>query len=371
MKIAILVKVFPPMLGGTEIATLNIARNLGKKHDVFVITIKRKNFAKEEVINNFRVIRLSILNIPIISNFIYFLKILKILKKINPDIIHVQMLYSEALFCTFFKKFLNLPLVVSPRGTDIYISSNLYKKIVIKFILKNSDCILAQTKNQKVEIASYGIKNIVIVPNGVDLDKFKLEKSEMRRELGFKNEFLIIFVGRLHKVKGVDYLIKAMKYLVKKSENIKLLIIGDGKEKRKLKELVRDENLEENVIFKGMIENKLIPKYLTASDIFALPSISEGFPVTILEALASTLPIIASNVRGMNEIIENEKNGFLVEPKNSKKIAEKIIKLRDNEALRLKISENNMIKAREFSWENVIKRLEIAYDKALENKMIK
>ena len=277
------------------------------------------------------------------------------------------MLYSEALFSIFIKKLLTKPVVVSPRGTDIYLSSNLYKKTFIKFILKNSDCILAQTNNQKIEIEKYSKNDIIIIPNGIDSTEYNFNKTDMRLEMGFKSDdYLIIFIGRLHKVKGVEYLINAMKLIENsKIDNLKLLIIGDGTEKRKLKQLSNELKLD-NISFLGSISQKEIPRYLISSDIFVLPSLSEGFPVSIMEAFASGLPIIVSNVGGIPEIVENKVNGFIVEPKNSNQIANKINDLINDENMRIKISHNNKKKAVEFSWEKIIKRIEKAYIKAQE-----
>ena len=266
MNIAILVKVFPPSsIGGTEIATLNIAKRLGKKHDVNVITIKKKGLPEFDVKDNFKINRLSITKISIMNNLVYFFKTLSILKKIQPDILHAQMLYSEALFGVFYKKLLKIPLVVSPRGSDILLSSNFYKNNVIKFIFNNSDHVLAQTANQKNEILKITKNKVSIIQNGVDiLNFFDMDKLYLRNKLGLdQKNFILIFVGRLIKIKGVEYLIKAFNNIEESYKNVKLLIIGDGDDQENLKNISRDLKINK-ISFLGLINPEEIPKYLTA-----------------------------------------------------------------------------------------------------------
>jgi glycosyltransferase involved in cell wall biosynthesis len=100
---------------------------------------------------------------------------------------------------------------------------------------------------------------------------------------------------------------------------------------------------------------------MAASDVFALPSLSEGFPIVSLEAMASGLPIVATKVGGLPEIVEDGQNGFLVEPRNPGQIAERALLLLNNDKLRQRISGNNKEKVKEFSWENVVSRLEGLY----------
>jgi len=106
---------------------------------------------------------------------------------------------------------------------------------------------------------------------------------------------------------------------------------------------------------------------MAASDVFVLPSLSEGFPVTVVEAMASGLPIVATTIRGLPEIIKDgKKNGFLVEPKNPEQIAEKVLLVLENDKLRERISEKNKEKAKGYSWEAVIEKLERVYEYCLQ-----
>ena len=156
-------------------------------------------------------------------------------------------------------------------------------------------------------------------------------------------------------------MISAIGKISKENPNAKLLILGEGEEKENLRKFAIRLKLKDRVIFKGEIPNKEVTEYMVASDVFALPSLSEGFPVTILEAMASGLPIVVTKVTGITEIIINGENGFLAEPKNTKEIAEKILLLLEDEEMRERISRNNKENVKKYRWESVVERLEEIY----------
>ena len=136
-------------------------------------------------------------------------------------------------------------------------------------------------------------------------------------------------------------------------------MIGEGFQRELLEAMIRDHHLENKFILTGKIDNA--PKYLRAFDIFVLPSIKEGLPYTILEAMAAGVPIIASWVGGIPEMVENEKNGFLVLPKNPEMLAEKIAELLNNPGLAEQFIKNSQIKLAEFSLEKMINETEQIY----------
>jgi len=113
----------------------------------------------------------------------------------------------------------------------------------------------------------------------------------------------------------------------------------------------------------GKVPNEKVPEYMAAADIFVLPSLSEGFPVVIVEAMASGLPIVATNITGLPEIVHDGENGFLVEPKNPAELAERILLLLQDDELRGRIAQNNKQRAKDYTWEKVIDRLEEVYEK--------
>jgi len=372
MKIAILISIFPPKwLGGKEIATKNIAKYLARKgHQIDILTSHDKGLLKEGRENNFRVHRISY---PRIKNFgfgIFWIKLFFYLRKINFEISHSQGVLT-AIPCFLAKKILKKPYIVYCRGSDVYLPWR-FKKLIFKLILKNADAVIVLVEDMKRKLEIEKIcddKEIFVIPNGIESKKFtNSAKEKTTDELQIqKDEKIILFVGRLNQIKGIKYLIKALCIIKRVIPKTRLLIVGYGEERENLERLVKELNIEDSVIFMGKVPNEKVSKYMTASDVFVLPSLSESFGIVNLEAMACGLPIVATMVGGIPEVVKDGENGFLVEPKNPEQIAEKVLMLLKNEKLRKEISINNKEKAKKYSWENVVQKLEKIYSEVLSN----
>lgn len=369
MKIVILTAVFGiEHIGGTEIASYYIAKHLAKKgHQVHIITSGNKKLPKESMEDNFYIHRVSYPKIPSLGILYFWLKLPWYIKKVNPDVVHCQST-QMGLPCFLAKKFFKTPYVVLGQGSDIYLHWK-FKKIIHKFVFNNADKVIALTEDMKKKIQESYKKDVFVISSGINLEHFEnLSKEIARSKLKINlNEKVIIFVGSLQIVKGLKYLIEAFKIVKYKIPELKLILVGEGDERKELERLVKKNQLEKQITFMGNVLNNNIPEYMTASDIFVLPSLSEGFPLVILEAMASGLPIIATNVRGISEIIKEGENGFLVEPKNPEQIAEKILYLLPDEKLRERISLHNREKVKSYSWDFVVGDLLKIYSLCLKN----
>lgn len=367
MKIAILTAGFPPMwIGGTEIATYNMAKYLSRTgHEIHVITSLDKGLPREYVDNKFYVHRVRVMRYPILTNMTFALSSLIKIYEINPDILHCQSIFSGIAGFSI-KKVLKIPYIIYGRGSDVN-SNWILKNRVSRITLGNADSIVALSSDMKEKLAKIGGKNICIIPNGIDLENYGNQcRNEMRNKMKIRPaDKIIIYVGRLHQIKGIEYLIKALEILKVQSFDFKLLVVGYGDRKSELEKMASNLGLEDEIIFVGKVPNSDVPKYLSAADIFVLPSLSEGFPTVILEAMASGLPIIATNVGAATDIIENGKNGFLVEPKDSKEIAHKILSIFGDKDLYHNISLDNREKAKIYDWKGIVKALEIVYLRCL------
>ncbi len=205
--------------------------------------------------------------------------------------------------------------------------------------LKNSDRFLAISSNIKKELLRYEIKeiNISLIPNAVDTELFKPVNSEekiiLRKELGIEDKFVITYAGRLDKNKGVETAIFALEKILKEKENPLLLILGDGPEKINLTERVSTMNLGERVLFKGFVDD--VASYLKSSDIFIFPSLREGNPNAVLEAMSCGIPVVANSIEGIKDIISDGVEGILVYSKSPDEFAEKVLCLSRNSSLRI------------------------------------
>ena len=361
MKIILLVDLFPPKwLAGTEIASYNIAKYLAKKgHEVHVITFLDENFPKKETIDRFCIHRTPVKKIRFIGIIFYWFHIFLEIKRINPNIVHVQSI-STALPGLFSMIFLKKPYVIWGQGSDVYIPDK-FTKFISKIVLKNASIVIALSEDMKRKMNNICKReDIAILPNGIELDKFK--DLSLQKQKNDNTKKTIIFVGTLRPVKGVEYLIKAMNIIHEKLPDTDLLIVGDGPDREKMETLVQELNLQDCIHFAGKVSNEEIPVYMARADVFALPSLSEGFGIVNIEAMASGLPIVTTNVGGLPEIVINGENGFLVEPKNPEALAEKILFILSDNDLKARISMNNQMKAEIYSWDIVVKNLISIYE---------
>ncbi|KKS74216.1 MAG: Glycosyl transferase, group 1 [Candidatus Azambacteria bacterium GW2011_GWB1_42_72] len=208
-------------------------------------------------------------------------------------------------------------------------------------------------------------EKIIVIYNSLDFDNLNfLPKKEARKFIASKinnSQFIIpdsILVGaiaNLYKNKGLIYLIFAM---AKISDNhINAVIIGDGPEREILKKLIKKNNLENKITLIGYVPDAY--KYLKAFDAFVLPSVKEGQPWTILEAMAAEVPIVATNIAGIPEMIENEKSGLLVEPADSEALASAIEKMLTHPDMTQEYSQNAQTTVKEkFSLVDMIRKNE-------------
>ncbi len=206
-------------------------------------------------------------------------------------------------------------------------------------------------------------KDIVIVHSGVNLDEFSVNdeereyfKNKIRKEVGVKNEHLFLFVGNEFKRKGLDILLRSL-HIIKNEghKDFKLLVVGKDN-LNKFKKIIESYDLEDNIIFLGLVGSKL-REYYFASDVFLFPTRHDAFGLVVAEAMAAGLPVITSKFAGASEIIENGREGIVINTLDEKVWADAIIKLSSNDKLQQKISNNAKKKIKEYSWDKVFKRI--------------
>jgi glycosyltransferase involved in cell wall biosynthesis len=365
MKIAIIVSRFPPKwLAGTEIGTYNLAKHLVKRgHEIHVITSRdegQSNFDKE---NGFYVHRLAWSKIRFIGMLLFWMKFSLKIRTIKPDIVQVQDL-SMAIPALVLRQTLNIPYVVWGQNDPEY-GLNRFERITIKPKLHNADAILALTENMRLKLKNIYNTEIYIIPNGIELEKYNDVTIYSDRKTDTKN---ILFVGSLYPVKGVQYLITAMKKIHDEFPDARLIIVGDGDERERLAAQSIQLDIQKYVQFVGKVPHEKVKTFMKQADVFVLPSLSEGLPNVILEAMACGLPIVASSVDGIPDIIKNGIHGYLVEVKKPDEIAEKILILLRNDQLRNEISRTNLAEVKGYAWDSIIFKLENIYLKILKEK---
>jgi glycosyltransferase involved in cell wall biosynthesis len=357
MKIAILVQYFPPKgQAGTEIATYFMAEQLARRgHTVHVITSSSEDLTGEMVEKGFHIHRIPLNKTRILGIVLFWYAIIGTIRKIRPDLVHAQSLAS-GIPALLSKKLLKIPYAVWGQGSDVYFPKG-FLIVTPEKIIRNADAAIALTEDMKRAMQEICHRDIVVVPNGISI----VDQVEGTNDTADHGKS-ILYVGRLEPVKGVRYLIRAMKQVHDTIPYARLIIIGEGTERAMLEALSTRLGIREFVQFGGEVPHGKVLSFMQQADVFVLPSLSEGFPMVIVEALSCGLPVVASRVGGVPEIITNETNGYLVEAKDEGALAESILVLLQDEHLRKKISDANKELVKKYSWENVILKLEKIYE---------
>jgi len=259
-----------------------------------------------------------------------FLSSYKIFIKIHPDRIHAHFANNAALKGYLLSQFLEVPFGCTGHGSEILLYPEPYLK---ELILNAEPFITISQYNKKILINRYNIPEDEIKVNyvGIDTEYFH------RQGRHYPSFFSILSVTAMRKVKGVRYLIEACEKLKKKGVVFKCVIVGDGEDYDEMFKLAGDLHLEKQVVFTGPVDQGKIRDYLLNASIFVLPSLSEGIPVSIMEAMAMEVPVVATRITGIPEIIEDGENGFMFEPEYSEALAEKMLFLYENPEIVIKV----------------------------------
>tara|TARA_B100001250_G_C19817562_1_gene799597 strand:+ start:10106 stop:11263 length:1158 start_codon:yes stop_codon:yes gene_type:complete len=246
-----------------------------------------------------------------LSSILFMFKLFYIFKKDDSKIIHSE--DSSRLFSQFIAAYLTKKKFIWQLHTNCeVIKSNIYKNIFYKLV-KFGKITLLVDSNASIKSNIYKIyekKLFHLVSPGINISKFSQNKNRLKFNVQ-KGDIVFGSVGRLHPTKGFDILIKSFSKLVNdKGEKYKLFIAGDGPLKVSLKNLIEELGLSRNIILLGEVNN--IEQFLSSLNYYIQSSLNEGFPLATIEALASRIPIISTDSGGLSELIEDSKNGIMV-----------------------------------------------------------
>jgi len=368
MKVLMPVLHYWPVIGGLETWTQNIAERVSDKAEIFVVTGKVKNQPLEEVKNKVKISRVSLFSLKNLSYsspiyilttlpFIFF-KSLVLIKKKKIGLLHCQGFLSSFLGY-LLSKICQIPYIVTVQRQENK-RWHWFKLLAYK---NAKFCIAASWFIRKEYFGKIGVKNVEVIPNGIDLERFKnLNRQESRKKLGFNGEYIIMTVGRLEKVKGIDCLLKAMTTGELPRINYRLLIIGDGSERKNLESLTEKLGLKDRVKFLGQVPNKRIPEHLAAADCFVFPSLSEGFGIAVLEARAAGLPIIATIRGGVVDIVQGGIHGLSINPDEPQSISGCISRIFSEKGLAQELIQKARVGLEKYDWQNISLRVLKLYE---------
>jgi len=266
----------------------------------------------------------------------------------------------------------HVPIRIISRRVDFPLKTNVFSR---KKYTRDVDAIIAISQGVRNVLVKGGIKPgvIEVVPSGIDFSPFegRLSKDFLRNEFGFApDDFLAGIVAALEDHKGHKYLIEAASIIKRRAPKVKIIIVGKGSLEYELDQQARGLQVHDLVFFLGFRED--VPRILASLDAFVLSSYLEGLGTSILDAMASRLPVVATDVGGIPEVVVHNETGILVPPRNPEALAEALIRLHDDRALALRLGEKGYKVVHEkFSSESMACRIIAVYQRIAHRKGIK
>ena len=392
MRVGIFTESYPPLVNGVSTSILMLEHALTKLgHEVFIITVSdnKKDYVLE---NNGHILRLPSVNLANCYDYkmtsVYPIKAVNMIKKMNLDVIHSNVEFTVGIFARVVSEQLSIPLVhtyhTNWEDYTHYITKNkkllddickkLIKYLVVFFEDKTvTELIVPSNKIYNLFKDKYKFtKNIHIIQTGIETSKFYKENfnqkdiNSLKKKLGIKKkDFVVMTVSRLAKEKSVDRIINNHKELVKKYSNMKLLIVGDGPDIDKLKDEAKSLGVSDSVIFTGKVPLNDIPIYYQLGNVFVTASKSETQGLTVVEAISSSLPVVAvKDDSFVNSVIEDF-NGFVFT--DDEKYINSISKLYEDKDLYNRLSNQSRLLSADFSSEYFALKVLKVYETAIEN----
>jgi glycosyltransferase involved in cell wall biosynthesis len=358
---------FPPVRGGGGVATHYIARELCRQgYEVSVLTSHFGAQRWVETIEDIKVYRVPVLrkrrdycSVLEMATFIlssipmlFFLLLTR-----HYDLIHIFFGVPSGPLGYLAKKIFGVPYLIRMGGGDVpgfrpFQYKKLYKILTpfLNILWRNADFLVANSDGLcKMAAQVFPNLPISVIPNGVDTHRFTNGHRRVPAPV-----VRVLFVSRLIRRKGLQYLIEAIPEIARQTHYPFVInIVGDGPDKEDFVQQVHAAGVDEYVRFYGYVDHASLPQYYLDADIFVLPSLAEGMPNVVLEALGSGLPVVATRVPGSEELVQEGENGFLVEAKDADALAHALITLINHADLRERMGRGAKQMARRYTWEMV------------------
>lgn len=361
---------YPHVIGGIGIHTHKMSEDQGQMgHAVTVLT---SGFSDTKLCssNSYR-IEYFFGAVKILGNTISPELILKLFKnRYKYDIIHAHShLFFSTNICALIRRIGSAPLVITNHGIMSASApdwlNTIYLRTIGRWTLNSADMIICYTPEEKEKLVqNYFIpeSRISVISNGVDTAKFSPSDKKIPTD-----PFIILWIGRFVTGKGVEYLIRAMDTLVKQSLNINLILVGDGPDVDRIKDIIEELKIQHRIKIIKNIPYDEMPEVYQNSHIFILPSLHEGVPRTILESMSCGIPVIISDFSHLKELTEG--GGLMFPKKDAITLAKKIGYLYHNEDMRKKMGEHGRMKIiGSHSWGETVRMTLSLYQKMIDNR---
>lgn len=359
---------YPSIIGGATLHVHSMSRLQVKfGNQVTVYTSKHDDKPDTENVDGYMVFRFKPL-IKVYGNAIMPGLFFRLMANKNAyDVIHAHShVYFSTNVCALVRKFRSSPLVITMHGlisaTTPGWLSNMYQRSLGLWTLNAADRIICYTEEEKVEMIKIGVdrEKICVIHNGTDTDLFK--PSDKPRSFN-----RILFIGRLVPGKGANYLVDAFALALKSRLDLTLTMIGNGPLLATIKEKVSRLGIEDRVTIKERVLNEEMPTIYQNSDLFILPSLSEGVPRSILEAMSCGLPVICTDLPQLKSLVDG--CGMMVSAKDSRALADAILKILSGTRLAEELGAHGRERVlQSYSWEDTVRKTVMLYGEIIASR---
>lgn len=313
-------------------------------------------------------------------HYVFIPSIFKALLKEKTDIVHTHSYgYFQTTVGSFAKKLREMPLIITPHfhppwsmwgGKRRKRLRKVYDKLFAKPVIRAPDIVICHSRNEKELLSNFSLpdEKVRIIPAGVDFNRFKtIPSPDHFRDFYHIFGRIVLYAGRLASNKGLKNLVDAMPQVISEFKDTTLVLVGEDEGQRKmLEERAEKLGIKDKVVFTGHItDDEMFKSSYSACDVFILPSEYEAFGLVLLEAMACEKPCVATRVGGVPEVIDEGKNGLLVEYGNQDQLARAIIELLGDEPKRKNMGRAGRERVKDnFTWPKIVDQLEKVYKEA-------
>lgn len=384
MHIAQFTNNYLPVINGVVRSVRSFRDELSRQaHNVFIFAQETENYVDEDPF----IFRYLSMNLPLANDIPTVIPISPFMDRLLPtlklDVIHTHHPFLLGQTAAVKAQELNLPLVFTfhtqyreythyiPLPMEIV--QNFLKDAVESwmrdYMRRCQHIIIPSESMREILVKQYGLKNnFTVIPTGIDLEAYRTANGKkIRKKKHWENDIVMISVGRLASEKNWEVLLNAVALVLKDVPQFRLVLIGDGQDRKKLEDLTKELGIRKRVKFLGALAFSEIPAYMKAANLFGFASITETQGLATLEAMAAGLPVVAVDASGTRDILKNGQQGYLVE-NNAEALAAGIKKLLSNPERMQKFAEAALKKAQSFNIELLTKKLLTVYKQAIRDK---
>lgn len=383
MRVCLLTTDFLPNIGGIAAHVYGLGRGLmrvGHPVDVVVPQLGSRNplgARRAEVVDGLRVVHISVPRIPRLARYYFARWAARHVRALRPagyDVVHWHTPLDGALAAR-----IPAPLRVFTNHTSHFLQWELegQNRALARRVLDPADAVISPSQELTAATVSTGFDpgRTWTIPNGVDAERFspQVDGAGVRRKYGIEpHERVVLCPRRLEKKNGVPFWLRSLPIVLgrmARSETVRFLLVGDYlqqdqySDRENVLRIMKELALGDRLMWVGTVPNEQMPSYFAASDIVVLPSLMEATSIAGLEAMASGIPLVATHVGGIPEIVQDGKTGVLVEPASAAALADAVLRLLENDSLRREMGQTarRTIES-DFTWDAVAARTAAVYE---------